>query len=142
HNETGWRLSTNASRDAVSNFILSEPVSAVTISEILLSDELVILPLLWGSVSAQRSINGVNVHWTTQQESSVDYFIVERSVDGRTRTNMAQQSKATNTNSQQQSTPLDAEAPPQRIYPRTQQFALDGRSTYSSIASVSDEISS
>src|SRR5690606_18621292 len=109
--------------------------------EVLLSDELVILPLTWGPVTAHRNGSGVTVQWTTHQETSVDYFVVERSSDGRNWTNIGQQVKANN-NSQQQYSLLDTDAPAQRLYYRIQQFDFDGRSTHSSIVTVSDEFSS
>jgi Secretion system C-terminal sorting domain len=39
-------------------------------------------PVLWGEVDGERTTTGVNVNWTTMQETNVDYFIVQRATDG------------------------------------------------------------
>jgi Secretion system C-terminal sorting domain len=41
-----------------------------------------LLSVIWGDISGERSTAGVNVKWTTNQETDVDYFIVERAIDG------------------------------------------------------------
>jgi Secretion system C-terminal sorting domain len=41
-----------------------------------------LFPLTWGSISTARHAAGVEVVWSTEEESNMDYFIVERAMEG------------------------------------------------------------
>jgi Secretion system C-terminal sorting domain len=41
-----------------------------------------LLSVVWGELSGEPAGAGVNVKWSTMEESNSDYFIVERSLDG------------------------------------------------------------
>ncbi len=136
YNGSYWQALSTGSYDAGANYVQAQPLSNVSLRELALSDALHTLPLQWGPVTAWRQGAAVLVQWTTRQESLVRDFIVERSIDARGWIPIGSSVAANNNSGENSYRQQDATAPAGRLYYRIRQTDIDGRSTYSAIASV------
>lgn len=136
YNGTYWQALTTASYDDGANYVQTQPLSNVQLRELALSDALHTLPLQWGPVAAWRQGSAVQVQWTTRQESLVRDFQAERSTDARNWMPAGNPVAARNNSEENSYQLLDAGAPAGRLYYRIRQTDLDGRSTFSAIATV------
>lgn len=136
YNGTYWQALTTAGYDDGANYVQTQPLSNVRLRELALSDALHTLPLQWGPIAAWRQGSSVQVQWTTRQESLVRDFIVERSLDARSWLPVSSAVAANNNSGENSYRQQDATAPAGRLYYRIRQTDIDGRSTYSAVASV------
>lgn len=136
YNGTYWQALTTAGYDDGANYVQTQPLSNVQLRELALSDALHTLPLQWGPIAAWRQGSSVQVQWTTRQESLVRDFIVERSLDARSWLPVSSAVAANNNSGENSYRQQDATAPAGRLYYRIRQTDIDGRSTYSAVASV------
>lgn len=136
YNGTYWQALTTAGYDDGANYVQTQPLSNVQLRELALSDALHTLPLQWGPIAAWRQGSSVQVQWTTRQESLVRDFIVERSLDARSWLPVSSPVAANNNSGENSYRQQDAAAPAGRLYYRIRQTDIDGRSTYSAVASV------
>lgn len=136
HTGQYWRSLSTASRNDVENYVLSNPVSSLVFSELVLADQLVSLPVVWGSVHAVRNNNDVRISWSTRTEQAVSHFQVERSADGRRWSTSGAAVPARNISGEQSYAVTDANVPSHRLYYRIRQEDTDGKFSYSAIISV------
>lgn len=136
HNGNYWQSVTTASRDIINNLVISSSVSNLALREIVLADEFVTLPVVWGPVQAIRNADAVRLNWSTRSESAVSHFQAERSLDGRTWLPVGTQVNARNQSGEQFYQTNDEQAPAQRLYYRIRQHDLDGRINYSGVVAV------
>lgn len=136
YNGVYWQALTTASYDDGVNYVQTQALSNVQLRELALSDALHTLPLQWGPVAAWRQGTSVLVQWITRQESLVRDFILERSSDARSWVAAGSPVAANNNSGENSYRQQDATAPAGRLYYRIRQTDIDGRSTYSAIASV------
>lgn len=136
YNGSYWQALGTGSYDAGSNYVQTQPLSNLMLRELALSDALHTLPLQWGPVAAWRQGSAVWVQWTTRQESLVRDFMVERSADNRNWIPVGSAVAANNNSGENSYRQQDATAPAGRLYYRIRQTDIDGRSTYSAIATV------
>lgn len=136
HNGNYWQTLPTGSRNNLTNIVLSDAVSNLVIREIVLADQFVTLPLVWGPVQAIRYNNDVRVSWSTRSEQAVAHFQVERSLDGRQWLPEGDAVEARNLAGEQSYQATDDNAPSQRLYYRIRQQDFDGRYTYSAVVAV------
>ncbi len=96
----------------------------------------VVLPVSLSAFTAQKSNSSVKLSWTTAQETNSGSFVIERSVDGNSWTNIGTQAAAGNTSKPTDyifydNSPLDG-----INYYRLKEVDLDGKATYSATRSV------
>ncbi|WP_299820629.1 T9SS type A sorting domain-containing protein [uncultured Pontibacter sp.] len=94
------------------------------------------LPVTLISFTARVTKAGVVLDWATATEQNNDYFIIERSLDGRNFVQLNQVDGAGNSNSRINYTYLDATAPMGTVYYRLKQVDFDGKSDYSKMVAV------
>ena len=136
HNGSYWQNLFTAARNAGSNLVQAAPVSNLRIRELVLADEFVTLPLVWGPVQALRQNDEVRVSWSTRSEQAVSHFQVERSLDGRQWLPAGDAVNANNLSVEQDYRVTDDKAPAQRLYYRIRQQDFDGRFSYSAVVAV------
>ncbi|MDJ1479269.1 T9SS type A sorting domain-containing protein [Cytophagaceae bacterium YF14B1] len=104
---------------------------------------LVPLPATLLSFNAQKISTGIQINWQTTYESKTDYFIVERSLDGSTFTQLCQVSAKGNSNQLESYYCYDSAPANGRNYYRLKQIDQDGQYSYSKVVSVTyDQASS
>jgi hypothetical protein len=82
HNGINWTpFTTGLVRNTGSNLVRTT-VNNYTLEECTLTDQLTILPLVWGAITASRVQDKAYVKWTAYGVKAGDHFIVERSSDG------------------------------------------------------------
>ncbi len=136
HNDNYWQAISTASRNPVENFITTDPVSNIVLSEFALSDQMHLLPVVWGGISAQRQGIQVKVNWHTLQEDQVAHFIVQRSNDGINWQTVSTTITARNLPTEQAYQYIDYTAPMDRVYYRIRQQDFNGTVQYSSTMTV------
>ncbi len=94
------------------------------------------LPVQLVGFAAARQGGGVQVTWATASEKNSDYFVVERSLDGRTFARVARVAAQGTTAQGHAYASLDGTAPAARLYYRLRQVDLDGTVAYSPVATV------
>jgi hypothetical protein len=94
------------------------------------------LPVTLSYFAATRTASGVQVAWATASEQSSDYFVVERSLDGRTFASEAHVAAHGTTAQGHTYASLDAAAPAALLYYRLRQVDLDGAVAYSPVATL------
>ncbi len=94
------------------------------------------LPVQLISFTATRATTGVQVAWATASEKNSDYFVVERSLDGRVFTSVAKVAAHGTTALSHTYASLDAAAPAALLYYRLRQVDLDGTVAYSPVVTV------
>lgn len=95
-----------------------------------------VLPVKFISFSAVNTNEGVLVQWATSEEINADRYAVERSEDGINWNTIAYVQAAGNSNTIKNYTHLNRRKVEKVAYFRIRQIDLDGRYTYTAIASV------
>ena len=96
-----------------------------------------VLPISFGSFTAQKLNNTVLLNWTTEQESNSSHFIIERSADGRTWNSIATIPAAGNSSNQLRYTAYDNYPLKGTNYYRIKEFDRDGKFFVSIVRNVS-----
>ena len=97
----------------------------------------IILPVSGLKLSA--SLNGkndANLHWVTLTEVNTSYFVIEKSIDGRTFKKIGTTLAAGNSQSQLDYNFTDANLSASTVYYRVVEYDKNGRNTYSNVAIV------
>jgi hypothetical protein len=94
------------------------------------------LPVQLTSFGATRAASGVQVAWATASEKNSDYFVVERSLDGRTFTGFGRTGAHGITAQSHAYASFDAAAPAALLYYRLRQVDLDGTMAFSPVVTV------
>jgi hypothetical protein len=94
------------------------------------------LPVQLTSFGATRTASGVQVTWATASEKNSDYFVVERSLDGRTFVGLGRTAANGTTTLRHQYASLDAATPAALLYYRLRQVDLDGTVAFSPVVTV------
>ncbi len=139
HNDLYWQAVGTLSRNPLDNFLITNPVSNILLSEFALSDELQVLPLLWGPVSAVRQGITVKIAWHTLQEDQVTHFTIERSSNGINWQAVSNTIMARNLPTEQTYQYIDHTAPMERVYYRIRQQDFDGTVQYSSTMTITEK---
>ena len=82
HNGSIWKGYTPTTRDGTLNFVLTNGLSAVMLSDVTLADAAFPLPLNWLSFTAVKKNETALLHWITAQEQNTKNFTVQHSTDG------------------------------------------------------------
>nr|WP_317125193.1 T9SS type A sorting domain-containing protein [Pontibacter oryzae] len=94
------------------------------------------LPVTLVRFAAHKQSDAVILSWATASERENDYFVVERSLDGRAFAEIGSVQGAGNSNNLLKYTFLDMQAPTGNIYYRLKQVDFSGTFEYSKVASV------
>lgn len=94
------------------------------------------LPVVLVSFDAQKQSAGVNLRWTTQQESNLDEFIVEKSTDGKTYTLAGRVPATGNSSTPQNYSFTDPSLLTGIAFFRVRMLDLDGKQGLTSIKAV------
>lgn len=94
------------------------------------------LPVQLTSFGATRTASGVQVAWATASEKNSDYFVVERSLDGRAFAGLGRTAAHGTTAQAHAYASLDAAAPAALLYYRLRQVDLDGTVAFSPVVTV------
>ncbi len=140
HDGDSWLPVNSITNDVDNNYVITGAFVNRPLNELALGDDaFTTLPLQWGTISAYRQSSTVKIDWTTQQESNVSHFAIERTEDGRNWSLVADHISATNTLSEHYYSEPDNAAPSSRLFYRVKQTDIDGRATYSPVAMVAAE---
>ncbi|MFN8923552.1 MAG: T9SS type A sorting domain-containing protein [Sphingobacteriia bacterium] len=103
-----------------------------------LLDEVVVLPIenLRLSAGIGKGGQSVNLSWFTDTEENTERFELQRSTDGVEYQPIHSQPAAGYSSTQLQYSHVDASPVPDRLFYRVKAYDLDGRTSYSNIASV------
>ena len=83
HNGSIWNSYTATTRDASQNFVLTNSLNAVALSDVTLANAAFALPLNWLFFTAVKNSNqSVLLRWITAQEQNTRNFTVQHSIDG------------------------------------------------------------
>jgi Secretion system C-terminal sorting domain len=82
NNGTSWLDYPATTRDGTNNFVLTNGLSAITLNELTLANQLTPLPLVWLSFIATRQNQTAMLRWTTAQEQNTRNFAVQHSSNG------------------------------------------------------------
>jgi len=83
YNGSGWNpYAATITRDGTNNFILTNGLSSVVLSELTLADLASPLPLVWLSFSATKQNQTALLQWATAQEHNTRNFSVQQSNNG------------------------------------------------------------
>lgn len=124
HNNTNWgNTSNNSQQAAPSGFTITDCTQ---------------LPVEWHSWTARANSNNgtVALHWTTASETNNDYFIIERSPNGKDFISIGMQEGSGTTQVQQSYAFTDASPHNGTNYYRLQQVDYEGNRQYSAIIST------
>lgn len=89
HNGTGWSSHPAGSRDGTNNFVLTNSLAGIALSELTLASQLLSLPVTWLTFNTTKQNSGAKLEWTTVFEQNSRYFFVQHSNNGVTWTNIA-----------------------------------------------------
>jgi len=96
-----------------------------------------ILPVIWNDLAGRTVENGIQVDWSTSQETNTSHFVVQRSEDGIFFEELGSVTAAGNTTFAQQYSFLDEQPLEGSNFYRITQYDLDGRKSNSSVIEVS-----
>lgn len=94
------------------------------------------LPVVYSSFNVKKNGSNADLSWTTENETSNDHFIVQRSTDGVRFQNIGTINSKGNGSSQQSYSYSDALGVSSIVYYRLQQVDVSGTSTYSNIVAL------
>lgn len=94
------------------------------------------LPVVYSSFNVKKNGSNADLSWTTENETSNDHFIVQRSTDGVRFQNIGTINSKGNGSSQQSYSYSDAIGVSSIVYYRLQQVDVSGTSTYSNIVAL------
>ncbi|MEJ8802175.1 cadherin domain-containing protein [Pontibacter sp. H249] len=94
------------------------------------------LPVTLIGITAKAELKGVMIYWATAAEINNEYFIVERSLDGRNFSKIGQVRGAGTSSSRIEYNLLDTNSPAGTVYYRLKQVDFGGKYEYSKIVAV------
>lgn len=139
HNGSSWLAFNSAANDAIGNSVLSSAITARILNEIAVASVTSPLPLLWGSVAVSRQLQTIKIVWTTWQETNAGHFSIERSEGGSRWQTLIDNLPATNTTTAKEYAAIDTAYRSVRLFYRIRETDLDGRTSYSPVATVAAE---
>jgi hypothetical protein len=104
-----WALVDGAVADASLNYI--EKTGLAALQQYSIGSTMTALPLSWGSVSAGCRKGTIEIKWSTRQESGISSFIVQRSTNGSSWTDIGSVQAAGNSSSLKNYSYSDPSAP-------------------------------
>ena len=134
-----WQSFAANTNNTVSNYVLTNSLSNVTLNELTLASASAPLPLRWGTVRAYRENGQLFIAWETLQENNVGFFNIEKSSDGRSWSTIIRNVPARDLALPQQYRESDPAYSPDMIFYRIKEVDLDGHFSYSSVVVVSPE---
>lgn len=114
-----------------SQFNLSSSDDWVVIT--LFSNTSVPLPVTWKSFDVKRKDGVVSANWITASETNNDYFVLQRSNDGETFTDVSRIKGSGNTTYDTEYTSEDKTDPFSNVYYRVKQVDYDGKFDYTEV---------
>jgi hypothetical protein len=137
HTGVLWtHYNTGVTRDALNNFVTTTALGNVNLSELTLASVLAPLPLSWGPVNAIRYNKIADIEWVTYEESNVDLFEIERSIDGIQFTSTGLKTPAYNTTGDHHYRLTDQMAPAGKTFYRVKGMEKNGHAAYSQVAMI------
>ena len=137
YNGTRWMpIPANVTRDGVANWVTTAAISNLGLNELTLAHMLVPLPVQWGTVTALRQADGVEINWMTYNEVNTASFQVERSLDGAQWQSVGHLVRAANTPGDHFYKLTDASVSAAKTFYRIKQVDLNGKYSYSKVVSV------
>jgi hypothetical protein len=133
HDGSAWTTVSIIDRNPDSNFVLSAPVSNVSLNELALTGSQNAFPVTGLTFSTEQKDDHVLLRWSTLTEQNTDRFGVEHSLDGRAWKNIAWVAAAGNSTSTRNYSYLHMNPVRGLNYYRILQKDLDGRSVYSRV---------
>lgn len=130
-NGTSWIDLGRTGNDATFNYVEEAPISDFT--RFTLSVPGNALPLVWSSFNTQCLTDRVRISWKTQQEQNTSLFIIRRSADARTWTEVATLPAAGNSSAGVSYSWTDPQPLSGASYYQVQQQDIDGRKTASPV---------
>lgn len=94
------------------------------------------LPVKWGDSRAYRKYKTQVVEWTTEEETNISHFQVERSINGRDWTIVLNKKQPTNATGRHNYSFTDNEYIPGIVNYRVRELDLDGKSAYSVVMMI------
>ena len=128
---THWTSQGFDSRDVTSNYVAKAGLA--DFSRWTLSSPANALPLLWSSFNTQCITGATRISWKTQQEQNTASFVVRRSTDGITWTDIGSVPAAGNSQTTLSYTYTDQQSPAGTGYYQLLQRDIDDRQTYSPV---------
>jgi hypothetical protein len=136
-NGSTWTAVTSAVNDATNNYVLSNPVSSVTLNELSLASALAPLPLQWLSFTAQQQNNSeVLLNWSTAAEQNSKDFTVQHRTNNSSWQTLSVLAAAGNSNNTRYYNYVHTRPLTGVNYYRILQADLNGKQSYSDIKSV------
>jgi hypothetical protein len=126
-----WTSQGFDSRNTTANYV--EKAGLADFSRWTLSSPANALPLLWSSFNTQCITGATRISWKTQQEQNTASFVVRRSTDGITWTDIGSIPAAGNSQTTLSYTYTDPQSPAGKGYYQLLQRDIDGQQTYSPV---------
>jgi hypothetical protein len=127
-----WRHITGNSAIVAASPVLGSVTKAAwnifTTENFNIAPESVPLPVELLAFSADCSSDLIEIKWTTASETNNDYFVVEKSLDGKSFFELTRIKAAGNSSQLQHYSLADKAIPEQKVFYRLIQFDLDGKS--------------
>lgn len=136
YNGSIWQRFGAASSDATTNYVVSNSINTVPLKELTLVVPSSILPLSFLNAAAYRRSGGVQIDWKVGDQTSTNYYEVERSADGIHFTKVHTVAALRIVASGHTYNWLDAAAAAGTIYYRIKAIGLNGNATYSLILKI------
>jgi len=130
---TAFDNSPNVNNGSISNFALSGTTSNFTAHTLIAAP----LPVTLTGFTATRSGNNVVLQWQTATEENTSDFIIQRSPDGKTYTDIGTVAAAGNSKTLANYTFTDQQPSTGNNFFRLKQTDLDGKYNYSSVRLIS-----
>jgi hypothetical protein len=121
--------------DATANFVTTSGLGSINMNEATLTNKSAALPLVWGTISAQRNLSQGFIEWNTFDEVNVAQFDVQSStngVDWKYVTSLT----AHNTQGNNHYSAQDASLTEAKTYYRIKEIDIDRKFAYSPVAIV------
>ena len=135
HNGTSWQSFENSINDPLANTVLTTSLVNVTLAEVSLADVALALPVQWKEVGAVRQADATKIFWTTENETNVSHYNVERSTDSHRWTKLTGSVAATNRLTQRYEI-TDYDQQKGTLLYRIRQADNDGKVSYSKIITL------
>jgi hypothetical protein len=133
---TTWLHFNSNTNNTVSNYVISDPLSNISLNELTLASVLSPLPLSWRSFTAQKQNNNVLLTWSTASEQNTQNFIPQFSTDGINWTSIATIAAKGNSNAISNYNYVHLYPVKGINYYRIIQTDLGGRTSYSELRTV------
>lgn len=135
HDGTRWQSFENSTNDPLANTVLTTSLVNLTLAELSLADVALTLPVQWKEVGAFRQADLTRIFWTTENETNVSHYNVERSTDSRRWSIVPGSVAATNRATQRYDLTDYAQEKGALLY-RIKQADNDGKISYSKIITL------